>query len=108
MKTAQADSAKPRPPYTGAKYRVGRALAPPCSRSRGAGACFALEPIRHPHSEPPEMGFAGAETGVNSVSCSGAFSLSCTSDAELVTDATAGVAAGVPAILGPGVMPIND
>src|SRR6266404_1618673 len=72
---AQVDSAKPRPPYTGPKYRVGRALAPApaFSRSRGEGACFALEPIRHPHSEPPEMGLArgsGARAGPFSVSCS--------------------------------------
>jgi hypothetical protein len=57
----QVDSAKPRPPYTGAKYRVGRALRPR-SRSRGAGACFALEPIRHPQSEPPEMGFEALDS----------------------------------------------
>ena len=104
LKSLQVDSAKPRPPYTGAKYRVGRALAPARSRSRGAGARFAFDPIRHPQSEPPEMGFALASAGsgvaVAAVAApiSSGFSSISTSEAELVTD----VAPGVGARLGPG------
>jgi hypothetical protein len=104
-KSLQVDSAKPRPPYTGAKYRVGRALAPARSRSRGAGARFAFDPIRHPQSEPPEMGFAFASAGSGVVVAAAAaapissgFSSISTSEAELVTD----VAPGVGARLGPG------
>ena len=88
-KGLQVDSAKPRPPYTGAKYRVGRALRPPRSRSRAAGARFAFEPIRHPQSEPPEMGFGTLDSGSGVVddSISRGFSLIPTSEeAEFVTD----------------------
>jgi hypothetical protein len=98
-KASQVDSAKPRPPYTGAKYRVGRALAPPFSRSRGAGARFALDRIRHPQSEPPEMGFAlGSGSALRSMSCACVFSLSPTSEAEFAAD----VIAGLEGMLGPG------
>lgn len=96
----QVDSAKPRPPYTGAKYRVGRALGPPCSGSRATGARLALDPILHPQSEPPEMGLAldsGSSSGVESASCG--FSLIASSE-FLAEDC-----AGVPAMLGPGVRP---
>jgi hypothetical protein len=102
----QVDSAKPRPPYTGAKYRVGRALRPPRSRSRGAGARFAFEPIRHPQSEPPEMGFDALDSGSGSGavadddSVSRGFSLISTSEeAEFVAP---------PAILGPGVRLVSE
>ena len=107
----QVDSAKPRPPYTGAKYRVGRALRP-TSRSRGAGARFAFDPIRHPQSEPPEMGFdaLGSSSGVvdDSVVSRG-FSLMSTSEAAEFVNAGVWLmppAGGVeaPAILCPGVV----
>ena len=84
------DNAKPRPPYTGAKYRVGRALRPPRSRSRGAGARFAFEPIRQPQSEPPEMGFGTLDSGsgVGHGSISRGFSLiPASEEAKFVTDA---------------------
>ena len=99
------DSAKPRPPYTGAKYLVGRALIPPRSRSRGAGARFAFEPIRHPQSEPPGVGPAlGSDSGIGSISSS--LSASTTSKAEFVADVIAGLP--VPAMLGPGVIPVSE
>jgi hypothetical protein len=99
------DSAKPRPPYTGAKYLVGRALTPPCSRSRGAGARLALEPIRHPQSEPPGVGLAlGSDSAIGSISSG--LSASATSKAELVADVIAGLP--VPAMLGPGVIPESE
>lgn len=96
----QVDSAKPRPPYTGPKYRVGRALGPPCSGSRAPSARFALDPIRHPQSEPPEMGLAldsGSASGVDSTSCG--FSLIASS--EFLAE----VSAGVPMMLVGGVRP---
>jgi hypothetical protein len=104
----QVDSPKPSPPYTGAKYRVGRALRPPRSKSRGAGARFAFEPIRHPQSEPPEMGFDALDSGsgVADDSVSRGFSLISTSEeAEFVAPPPASGPGGVeaPAILGPGV-----
>ena len=101
MCSLQVDSAKPRPPYTGAKYRAGRALGPPCSGSRGPGSRFALDPIRHPQSEPPEMGLAlDSGSGIGSVSCG--FSLIASS--EFLAE----VAAGVPMMLPGGVRPGRD
>ena len=104
LKSLQVDRAKPSPPCTGAKYRVGRALAPPRSRSRSAGARFAFDPIRHPQSEPPEMGFAlGSGSDVaTSISCR--FSSISTSEAELVAD----VAPAVGARLGPGTRLVSE
>lgn len=95
----QVDSAKPRPPYTGAKYRVGRALGP-SSGSRAAGDRFALDPIRHPQSEPPETGPAldsGSRSGVDSASCG----FSWIASSEFLAE----ISAGVPAMLCPGVRP---
>ena len=93
----QVDSAKPRPPYTGPKYRVGRTLGPPCSGSRAPGARFALDPIRHPQSEPPEMGLA-LDSGSASGSASCGFSLIASS--EFLAE----VSAGVPMMLDPAMM----
>jgi hypothetical protein len=99
------DSAKPRPPYTGAKYLVGRALGPPRSRSRGAGARFAFEPIRHPQREPPGVGLAlDSDSAIGSMSSG--LSESATSKAEFVADVIAGLP--VPATLGPGVIPASE
>ena len=113
-KGLQVDNAKPRPPYTGAKYRVGRALRPPRSRSRGAGARFAFEPIRHPQSEPPEMGFDALDSGSgvvdDSASLSRGFSLISTSEeAEFVAPLPVVAGGGeAPAILGPGVRLVSE
>jgi len=101
-KDLHVDSAKPSPLYTGAKYLVGRALAPR-SRSRGAGARFAFEPIRHPQSEPPG---AGLTLGSDSGSSSSGWSASATSKAEFIVDVIAGLP--VPGMLGPGVIPVSE
>jgi hypothetical protein len=104
-KDLHVDSAKPSPEYTGAKYLVGRALAPPRSRSRGAGARFAFEPIRHPQSEPPGVGLTLlSDSGIGSMSSG--LSASATSKAEFVADVIAGLP--VPAMLGPGVIPVRE
>jgi hypothetical protein len=70
--------------------------------SCGEGARFALEPIFHPHQEPPETGLTFGSGGVSEDVRSWAFSLRSICDAELTADVNAGVAG----MLGPGDMPV--